>query len=364
MKIVVDLRHLTKPEPSGIGLYTLELLRALFNLDKNNEYFLFSSGSSKARNNLPLFDFPNVKSVHLNLPNRLLNFLLLTTGRPRFDELLADKIGRDEKPLFFFPNLNIVSLRPYTPYVLTLHDLSFEIFPEFYQNKSRLWHHLTHPRRLAQNAQAIIVPSKSAAGDVNSIFGVPQEKIFVVPHGVSAIFSPKAEPQDHGIKSKYRLPKKIALFVGAAEARKNITAMAAAVEKYRRATGDDLRLVVTGKTIGYVPARERPALYRLADVVLFPSFYEGFGLPIVEAMACGTPVIAGNTSSMPEVGGRAAIYVDPYKEEDLTAALRELLSNEEFKKQKIAQGLERAKEFSWEKAAEQTKEILNKISIV
>ena len=102
MRLVIDIRHLTNPNPSGIGQYTEELLRALFVLDATNEYILFSSGSERARENLPVFDYPNVKILHVNLPNRLLNFLILTTGRPKFDELIQDKFGPTEKTNFFF----------------------------------------------------------------------------------------------------------------------------------------------------------------------------------------------------------------------------------------------------------------------
>ncbi|HBR81081.1 TPA: hypothetical protein DEA21_05605 [Candidatus Uhrbacteria bacterium] len=385
MSTIIDIRHLTKPNPSGVGQYTLELLKALFELDTKNEYLLFSSGSNRVLENLPIFDKPNVRQFHLKIPNKILNTSLLASGRPRLDELMQKYFAGDKKPLFFFPNLNIISLSPNTNYVLTLHDLSFEIFPELYEPKARLWHRLTRARALAQNARAIIVPSKSAAHDVNFIFGVPQEKIFVVPHGVDSKFSPKIEARDFGVKSKYHLPKKFALFVGTLEPRKNISLMIEAVQKYRRETGDDLRLVLVGKSnkhiavtttvetlhcnvstvtttrLGYVCPQDLPAIYRLASVTLFPSLYEGFGLPIVESMASGTPVITSNTSSMPEVGGRAAIYVDPYNANDLTAALRELFGSPELQKQKIEAGLERARDFSWKKAAEQTIDIFTKI---
>ena len=382
MRLVIDIRHLTKKEPSGVGQYTLELLKALFDLDKENEYILFSSGSERARENLPTFDYPNVKIIHLNIPNRLLNASLLATGRPKFDELITEKIGHHEKTIFFFPNLNILSLSPNTPYVLTLHDLSFEIFSHLYNQKDRWWHKLTRPRELAQNAQAIIVPSKSAANDVHLIFGVPKEKIHVIQHGVEPRFSKKIETQDFGINSRYHLPKNFALFIGTLEPRKNIKTIIEAVTKYRQENKNDLHLVLAGKPtkysdqlfqnltkeqkqfihqLGYVKNQDRPALYRLATVTLFPSLYEGFGLPILESMTSGTPVITSNTSSMPEVSGSAAICVDPYNSNDLTAALHELLSSEELQNQKIAAGLERMKDFDWKKTAEKTLEIFTSL---
>jgi glycosyltransferase involved in cell wall biosynthesis len=381
---IIDIRHLTKPQPSGVGHYTLELLKALFKIDQTNEYLLFSSGSTRALENLPVFDKPNVRRFHLKIPNRILNASLIATGWPKFDELVKPHLAKDKKPFFFFTNLNIVSLSPGTDYVLTLHDLSFEIFPEFYDRKSRLWHKLTGAKKLAADARAIIVPSSSAKNDVANIFTIAPEKIFVVPHGIGSEFSPRSTPQDHGVNSKYHLPKKFALFFGTLEPRKNLRAVIEAVEKYREQTHNDLHLILAGKPtfyvkklfhslsknqkqfvrqLGYVKTQDRPALYRLAEVVLFPSIYEGFGLPIIEAQASGTPVITSNTSSMPEVSGRAAICVDPYNPNDLAAALKELFLNQEFKKQKISEGLERTKEFSWKKTAEQTQEILNKISI-
>jgi glycosyltransferase involved in cell wall biosynthesis len=157
--------------------------------------------------------------------------------------------------------------------------------------------------------------------------------------------------------------------------------MIEAVEKYREQTHNDLHLILAGKPtayskklfhslsknqkqfvrqLGYVKTQDRPALYRLAEVVLFPSIYEGFGLPIIEAQASGTPVITSNTSSMPEVGGRAAICVDLYDSNSLTAALAELLASEEFRQKKITEGLENAKKYDWKTTAQKTVDVFSK----
>jgi len=217
---------------------------------------------------------------------------------------------------------------------------------------------------------------------VAKIFNVLPEKISVIPHGVNKIFSHKIEPRDFGIKSRYHLPKKFALFVGTLEPRKNISTIIKAVEEYRKITKDDLGLVLVGRdseravtlgratarpnirTLGYLPDSDRPALYRLAAVTLFPSIYEGFGLSIVESVACGTPVITSRTSAMPEVGGEATIYVDPYNVNDLVAALKELLTSPDLQKQKIAAGLEQTKRFSWEKTAKETLKTLQNNNVL
>lgn len=384
MRCIIDIRHLTKPSPSGVGQYTTELLKALFLLDKKNEYYLLSSGTTRAKTNLPVFDYPNVKNLHIKVPNKVLNLCLLGVNQPQFDRLVVDTFGPTEKTVFFFPNLNIISLSAGTPYFLTIHDLSFSVFPHLYEKKMRLWHYLTKAESLAQGAQAIIVPSQSAANDLKTIFNISPERLHIIPHGVSSKFSNKSEPQDHGIKSRYRLPKRFALFVGTLESRKNIETLIKAVEEYRSTTKDDLALVLVGKptsysekilkkinqkqkdfifSLGYCRPQDLPALYRLATVTLFPSLYEGFGLPIIESMACGTPVITSRTSAMPEIGGRAALYINPYNHRDISTALRELLSSEDLQKQKKAAGLEQIKKFSWEESAKKTLEVLEKISI-
>jgi glycosyltransferase involved in cell wall biosynthesis len=381
MRIVIDIRHLTRPEQSGVGEYTVNLLHALFSFPTEHSFFLLSSGSKAAWENVPRFSAPNIQHIHVPVPNRLLNASLLATRRPFLDALTLgpDACRAPDDLAFFFPNLNMISLPTHVPYVLTLHDLSFEIFPHFYSRKSRLWHRLARPRRLATRARTIITPSQATKEDVARLYGVPKARIQVIPHGLTSAFSPKPEPGDHGVRSRYRLPKRFALMVGTLEARKNVRMVEEALARYRAETADELHLALAGKAtpyferltrelplehqkyvhhLGYVPTEHRPALYRLAHVTLFPSIYEGFGLPILESMASGTPVITSHTSSMPDVSGNAAILINPFNASDLVLTLKELMRSDPLKHRLRERGLEHAQRFSWDAAARNTLRVL------
>ena len=222
----------------------------------------------------------------------------------------------------------------------------------------------------------VITPSAATAQDVCDTFQMPQERIRVIPHGVDASFSPKMEARDHGVRSRLKLPKRFALFVGTLEPRKNLLGLIEGIKRYREESHDDLELVLAGKwgwkstqlrhrlfkgdvrswvhTPGYVPAQDKPALYRSASVFTWPSIYEGFGLPVLEAMASGIPVITTRTSSLPELTANAAILVDPYNTTDITDALHQLMRSHPLQQSLKKRALERTATFSWRNTASQT----------
>jgi glycosyltransferase involved in cell wall biosynthesis len=366
VRILVDARCLAEPNPSGVGQYSAELLRALLALDRENEYVLLTTGWNR-----PVLPFPlpkNARQVHVRVPHKLLNASVVLAKRPTVTELAGGAFD-----LCFLPNLDIVSVPPELPYVLTVHDASWRLFPELYSTKMRLWHAATRPDALIKNAAVIVTPSLATKRDVVRLFGKPAERVVAIPHGVSPAFSPDRKPDDHGWRSKLHLPKRFVLFVGTIEPRKQVNVLIEGVAEYRRQTGDDIALVLAGgwgwdaeaakalvrrnpwvRSLGYVPNEARPALYRSAVGLVWPSAYEGFGMPIVEAMASGTPVITSFISSMPEVAGNAAILVDPHDPMDIGLALGQLLSSEELRKRLREAGLVRASHFSWKKTAEET----------
>jgi glycosyltransferase involved in cell wall biosynthesis len=380
MRVLVDVRHLSDRHKTGVGEYTSALLRALSDLG-GADYEPISTGWRAKPTD-------GARTTHVGAPNKLLKLSTYAAGRPRLDRLASAP-----PDLAWMPNLNFAAFSPSVPYALTIHDLSWRIFPEYFSWRMRLWHRGTRPDRLAANAAAIIVPSRATKEDVIRFFKKPPETVHVIPHGVDPMFSPAFEPRDHGVRGRHRLPARFALFVGTLEPRKNVAALVDAVEAYRQGSGDDLHLVLVGgwgwksgsidkrlkdaagetarrsphglkpnasrpppwiHPLGYVPRADLPAIYRAADVFVWPSAYEGFGLPVLEAMASGTPVITSHTSSLPELVGGAAVLVNPFRTEDTVQALVQLLSSAPLRSRLARAGLERARQYSWPRAAKET----------
>ncbi|MBI2473491.1 glycosyltransferase family 4 protein [Candidatus Uhrbacteria bacterium] len=380
MRILVDVRHLTQLNPAGVGGYTQHLLRALFAIDQKNEYVLFSTG-----NRVPTFakewtqqTHPRVSTLHLSIPNKLVNLRSFFLKHPTINWRSKEPID-----LIFLPNLNITTLPEDIPTVLTIHDLSWISHPEFYSKKMQLWHKATRPQELVAKSKKIIVPSSCTQQDLERHFQTAAGKTHVIAHGVAPQFSSRMQSSDHGIRSRLKLPKRFVLFVGTIEPRKNLLALIEGIKQYRESTHDDLHLVIVGswgwrshalhrrlwrKDVsewihhkGYLQSQELPAVYRCAVSTVFPSIYEGFGLPILESFASGIPVITSHTSSLPEVGANACLYIDPYNSRDITEALRGLLGSSTLQKQLAERGLDRAKQFSWERTALETLKVFNNI---
>jgi glycosyltransferase involved in cell wall biosynthesis len=402
MRILVDCRHLNSNEQSGVGEYTIQILHALFELqlhagsgdhahNRKHEFILLTTGKQKpdllsifqSRSLHPLTPpsgrgedthqtFPPfVKHVHVPIANKFLHLKILFTKNPSIDQLVDSPID-----LIFLPNLNVTILPKNIPTVLTIHDLSWKFFPEFFSRKMRVWHRLLNPRELIKCAHTIITPSNITRADVHRVFQKPLEAIGIIPHGITPNFHPKMEARDHGIRSKFKLPKRFAFFVGTIEPRKNILSIIEGVKRHRETTHDNLHLVLVGKwgwkshsirrrlwkrdthgwvhNLEYIDPHDLPAIYRSAAIFLWPSFYEGFGLPLLEAMASGVPIITSNISSMPEVTGTTAIHVDPFNIQDIADALKGVVQSKPLQEQLKKGGVERAAEFSWKKAAEQT----------
>lgn len=370
-RILVDIRHLVHPNPSGVGEYTIQILRALFRIDNTHEYTLLSSG-----NTLPNFgalglDTTRFDHVHIRVPNKLLNARMSMLSKPTLDTFVDAPIN-----LIFLPNLNIAPLPEQTPSVLMVHDLSWKLFPEFYSKKMLAWHKATKPAQLFNSITHALTPSSCTARDLRAFAPQLKNSISVIPHGIDAQYSHRMQARDHGVRSRLKLPKNFILFVGTLEPRKNILAILDGLQCYRKKSREDLHLVLAGKwgwksravkkrlfkrdtkhwvhELGYVKKTDLPALYRSAKAFVWPSIYEGFGLPVLEAMKCGTPVITTHTSSLPELTGRSAIHVDPYNSQDVTTALEQLLSSQSLTDKLQKDGVERAAIFSWEKAARST----------
>ncbi len=360
MRIGIEITPLTHT-PTGVGYYVRHLLAAMVRLSDASALHGFASGVRPLdAEHIPIW------YVRLPVPTRLLYQCWDIFGYPRVDRMLG---GVD---VYHAVNYVLPPVKR-ARRVLSIHDLSFVRYPEWTSPR------IVSPfqrtiKRHAHEADAVITCSEATRQDIIELLDVPRERIHVIHDAADSLFHPvepeKAARQVHeqlGIEPPYML------FVGTLEPRKNITGL---LDAFARADVPHRLLIVGGEGwgqdelpghvarlgieervvfSGYIQDRTLfPALYSAADAFLFPSWYEGFGLPILEAMACGCPVISSNTSSLPEVGGDAPYYVAPEDTDALTTAIEQLAADRAMRRRMREKGLLRARCFSWNTCAEQT----------
>lgn len=293
---------------------------------------------------------------------------------------------RQKPDIFFTPSHYAPRFSP-IPTAISIMDMSFELFPDMF-NKDDLYQLQNWTRYSAKNATIIFTISEASKNDIIKIYGIPGEKIVVTPLGVRDDFQPKADrPLDESmekLQEKYKIGSKYILFVGTLQPRKNIERLIEAFSKLevRRKTEDvrNLQLVIIGKKgwqyepilaapqkfgvedtvkfLDFVTDDDLPAFYSNALCFVLPSLYEGFGLPVLEAMKYGCPVLTSNVSSLPEAGGDSAVYFDPESVDDIAKQLERVLSDSALRKDMAAKGREQVKKFSWERSAKRTLEAL------
>jgi glycosyltransferase involved in cell wall biosynthesis len=350
----------------GIGRYTRELLRALAAADGAIQYQLFyASPLGAPRHSLPVLP-----------PN-------FTVRRLPFDDVWFARVWhRAQLPfpvewitgpvdLFHSPDFTLPPTRRGTRTLLTVHDLSFARDPESAVPVLRAYLNQVVPRSVAR-ASHVLADSQATRADLIELYGTPPEKISVLYSGVNEVFQPVRDPAMlQAVRGRYALgPAPFILAVGTLQPRKNYARLIQAFALLRE---PDLRLVIAGGRgwlydsifaevdrlglgqrvlfPGFVADPDLPALYSAASVLAYPSTYEGFGLPILEAFACGTPVVTSTASSLPEVAGQAALLVAPTDTDALAQALRIALSDTAVRTRLIEAGQERARLFSWDKSA-------------
>jgi glycosyltransferase involved in cell wall biosynthesis len=361
---------------SGVEEYTHQLATHMIPLDSGITYTLFFAGRHPVVPDEAWIDFPNVRlSVH----ERSARFLLTSmrcTGQPRLDEMVG---GAD---VFFFPHFIDGVLSPHCPRVLTFHDLSFERFPEFFSWRQRIWHQVQmRPRHQARAADRLIAVSKSTARDLTQLYRIDPGQISVVYSGINPMFRRVSDEVIVKFRNKHRLPERFIFSLCTREPRKNLTGLVQAFELLaNNPQHRDLELYLAGPpgwlgreldtqircssvaerihTIGPIDRNERPLWYTAASVFAYPSFFEGFGFPPLEAMACGTPVVSSRTSSLSEVVGDAGLLIDPYDIQTIASALHSVLMEGDLSLHFTKKGVARAAKFSWESAAEQTLQAL------
>jgi glycosyltransferase involved in cell wall biosynthesis len=349
-------------EAAGPETYEIEMLRALAEIDRQNEYVVYCTGDEA-----PLAIGIHQDNVRYHVLRPALRTLSVGLTLPV--RLIRD--GIDILHSTFAPPP--VASRSE---VLTIHCLSSFVHPEFYS--PLIAYRLNTLLRLGmRRAKRVLCVSQTTADDVYDRFGVPRDRLAVTYNGVAQRFQP--EPIDRAqrlVRDEVGIEGPYALFLGKIEPRKNVMRMLEAFALFRKETRSDTRLVMAGHRTavtpaveqlitrlniadavvhtGYVPAHALTSLYSAARMFLFPSLWEGFGIPIIEAMACGTPVLTSNVTCLPEVAGDAAVIVNPQSTHSIAEGIAQLDESQELRQKLVARGFERARFFTWENSARKT----------
>jgi glycosyltransferase involved in cell wall biosynthesis len=280
----------------------------------------------------------------------------------------------------------LAPIRSSLPIVVNIHDLAIIRFPRKFRRWHRTFTGYLLPR-VVRSATAIVSLSEATKADLIELLGVPPDRISVIPCGISDSFAPLAADDAHlsAVRERYNLPEDYAITVGAIEPRKNLPRLLRAFDSLRRGRPEfrDVTLLHVGpagwlasdvshtiselglqervRFLGYVPNDDLSALYQLARVSVYPSLFEGFGLPVLEAMASGCPVVTSSCSSMPEVAGGAAVLVDPLSEESIADGLARVWGDDRLRESLIARGRARAARFTWASVARETMQLYDRV---
>ncbi len=383
MKIGIDIRCLSEGRRTGVEEYTINLLKKIFQEDKRNKYILFLNSWKKPKIDLSWTKkYSNVKIKIFRFPNKLLNLFLWYLQWPKIDLMLG---GVD---IIFMPNINFIANSKKAKLILTIHDLSFEYFPETFSWKRRLWHIFINAPKLAKRADKIIAVSQSTKDDIVKNYQISPTKIEVIYNGISNNFKTvdRNNPKLLEIKEKYELPFNFILFLGTFEPRKNIEGLVEAYEKIRGEKNkvlDKYKLVIAGSDgwkskrikesiqkskfkkdiilLNFIADKDKVYVYNLATLFVYPSFFEGFGIPPLEAMKCGVDVVASNNSSLPEVVGKGGILIDADRPDEIAIACKEFLLNKKLHEEFSYNKLRQAQKFSWSKSAKMFLKLINEL---
>ena len=367
MRIAIDIRTVT-PVRSGVGNYVLNLLEALRRVAPQHQYFLIG-----LQNNLDTLGWSDEEEqtyrTAISHESHPLGDMWEHCWLPRVLE-------RNRVDVLHGPATLIPLREGAYASVVTVHDLVAFLFPETIPRKYAVYMRwlLT---RVVKRADRIISVSYNTKEDLVRILGVDPEKITVVHEAAQPQFRPiKDENKLEQVRRRYGIPGPFIYHVGNIEPRKNLVRLVKAFMLARQRLHSPVRLVITGQKgwltgklfrslgglelgdhvifTGYVPHQELPLLMNAARAFVFPSLYEGFGLPVLEAMSCGTPVVTSNISSLPEIVGRAAVLVDPNDLDSIAEGMVRVLEDEGLRWKLSAEGLVQARRFSWDKAAQET----------
>ena len=367
MHIGIDA-HAIGAQQGGNETYIRNLIRALAALDADNRYTIYLANAQAAAEwqNGFVAQHPNFSVRLLPPPTPLVRVPVFLTYELRRRPVDVLHVQYTAPP---FCN---------APVVATIHDLAFEHLPETFTRRGSLQLKLT-VRRTARRAARIATVSEYSRQDLLRTYRLAPEKVVTTYNGIEPHFTTQTRAADEAaqVRQRFGIAREFLLAVGSLQPRKNLERLIRTYARLRREQPDFApQLVIVGRKLwlaesifaevsrqpwasdviltGYVGDDDLPALYRTASAFVYPSLFEGFGLPPLEAMACGTPVITSNISSLPEVAGSAALLIDPLNEQELAAALQRILNDQPLRARLRAEGVRQAAKFTWRDAAEKT----------
>lgn len=373
MKIIIECQRLFRKKKHGMEIVASEIIKEIQISTTNHEIIV------AVKDDEDNTDILNAGPVKLKT--------LPSSPYPFWEQITLPNFVKKSKADLLHCTSNTAPLFCKVPLIVTIHDVIYMQPASYggtaYQNFGNMYRKWLVPR-VAKKARRIITVSAFAKKEIANTLNIDPAKISVVHNGVSAAFNIINDTGIRGkIKSKYNLPSRFLLHIGNTAPRKNTKGVLIAFDKYLQNNQHALPLVISGCEkefilstlkkmdkedllkqlilLNYLPFSDLPVLYNLAEIFLYPSFKEGFGMPVVEAMACGTPVITANNSSLGEVANNAALLVDADSTDQLAQAISKLTNDENMRQILIEKGLENAKRFTWKKAAEQTLEIYNTV---
>jgi glycosyltransferase involved in cell wall biosynthesis len=367
MRVAIDLRSVaeTGGQISGVENYCINLFNRL---TKNHP-----ADFIEVINRYKPAKFPKSMEMPLYLqqtkiPNKLFNTQLALLRFPKFESLYGNF------DVLWMPDIRPFALKPKTKLAITVHDLSPLMHPEYYSLRRQLWHTVASYRRAINRADIIFAVSEYTKSDIIKKFNISPDKVKVIYPGVDLQqFKPKEKFSGEelmAVRDRYKLPKKYILALSTIEPRKNIGNLVSAFENI---SDNQTELVIAGRLgwlykpllarinksprrknihlLGYISEDDKPKIIAQAEMLCYPSFYEGFGFQPLEAMACGVPVVASARTSVPEVCGGAALIVEPYHPEDITEAMEALLKDSKLRAEMVAKGFRRVTKFDWDESA-------------
>jgi len=364
MRIAVNTRLFLKGRLEGVGWFAHETLsRMVQNHPEHHFIFFFDRPFHQ--------DFvfaPNVTPVVLKPQARHPALYYLWT-----EWAIPYALKKYKADIYFSPE-GLGSLRSRVPTCITIHDLAYKHYPQF-MDKLHKWHYAHYLPRFAQKAKHIVAVSEYTKSDIVSQYGIAPEKIDVVYNAAHAQYKPLSYTEKEAVREQYTEGEEFFLFTGALHPRKNVIHLLKAYVKFKRRQRSRIKLVIVGRMAwqfkeivearelmpfredvvwtGYLEVAELARITASAYAMVYPSLFEGFGIPIVEAMACHVPVIVSNTSSMPEVGGDAALLVDPDNVDDIADKMMLIYKDEMLRNRLIAAAKIQKDRFSWERSARQ-----------